>query len=97
MNQAQPHCASYGTSSTETHTFQFSPERETVVVDVVEAVAAVASVEPMQFEPRLHEAIDPDALTRCIHSGGPDVSVSFTLGAYDVTVRGGGEIVIEES
>lgn len=96
MTRAQPESVSDSASPTNTWTFQFSPERDTVVVDVVEAVSAVASVDALEFEPRLHEAIDPDALTRCVHSGGSSVSVSFTLGDYDVTVHSAGEIVVEE-
>ncbi|RLM54032.1 hypothetical protein DVK02_11435 [Halobellus sp. Atlit-31R] len=72
----------------------FDPERGTVVVDVVEAVASYADVEATEFEPRLQESIDPDALTRCIQSGGADVCVAFELGRYDVTVRGSGEIEV---
>lgn len=75
-------------------TFQFDPDRETVVVDVVEAVSSVAGMDALEFEPRLHDVIDPDALERCIHSGGEDVSVSFGMGEYDVTVRGCGEIEV---
>jgi len=50
----------------------------------------------MRFEPRLHDVIDPDALVRCVQSG-DDVSVSFRMGTYDVTVRGSGEIEVKQS
>jgi hypothetical protein len=95
MKRAQSATVPEPASSTTAHTFEFSPERDTVVVDVVEAVSSVASVEATQYEPRLYEAIDPDALTKCIQSGGAAVSVSFRLGTYDVTVRGSGEILVE--
>jgi hypothetical protein len=95
MKRAQPANVTEPASPTTTHTFQFSPERDTIVVDVIEAVAAVASIEPRQFEPRLYEAIDPDALTKCVRSGGSAVRVSFRLGEYDVTVRGSGEILVD--
>jgi len=95
MKRAQPANVSESASPATAHTFQFSPERDTLVVDVIEAVAAVASIEATQFEPRLYEAIDPDALTKCIQSGGSTVRVSFRLGEYDVTVRGSGEILVE--
>ncbi len=56
----------------------------------------MAGVEAMRFEPRLYDVVDPDALSQCIQSGGDDVSVSFQMGAYDVTVRGCGEIEVAE-
>ncbi|WP_197052374.1 HalOD1 output domain-containing protein [Halobellus rufus] len=97
MKSAQPDCLSDTAVSTNSSTFQFEPERETVVVDIVEAVSAVAGVDPLHFEPRLHDVVDADALVECIQSGGDDVSVSFEMGAYDVTVRGCGEIEVVES
>jgi hypothetical protein len=95
MKKSHPDGAPDSASSTNIRTFDFAPERGTIVVDVIEAVASVASTEAMRFEPRLYEAIDPDALAKCVQSGSPSVSVSFTLGEYDVTVRGAGEILVE--
>lgn len=74
--------------------FQFAPERETLVVDVIEAVSAVADTDARDFKPRLYDVIDPDALVRCIQSGGAGTSVAFELDQYQVTVHSEGEIVV---
>jgi hypothetical protein len=96
MKRAQPDGISDSAAASSGMTFDFDPGRQTIVVDVVEAVSAIAGVEAQQFEPRLYEAIDPDALTRLIQSGGDGVSVSFELGEYQVTIRGRGEIEVAD-
>ncbi|GAB7011606.1 hypothetical protein JCM31271_35490 [Halorubrum trueperi] len=64
---------------------------------VTEAVSTVADVDPVQFETRLYDAVDPDSLRRVIRSGGADVEVSFRFGDYRVTLLGDERIAITES
>lgn len=95
MKRSQPDSLTDSATEANTTRFSYTPREENVPVDVVEAVASVADVDPVDFEPRLNEAVDPDALARCVTSG-ESVRVSFELGHYDVTITGGGTIVVAE-
>lgn len=75
--------------------FEYDDETE-VGVAVVEAVAAVADVDPMELAPRIHDVIDPDALDRCIRSAPADAAVSIPFDDYRVTVRGTGTLTVVE-
>jgi len=77
--------------------FECAPDADSIVIDVVEAVATVAGVDPREFQPRLHDVVDPDALARIVASGGAGTRVSFDLDCYRVTVDGAGKIVVEEA
>lgn len=70
---------------------------EEIGVAIVEAVSSVSGVEPCEMDTRLYDVIDPDALSRTIRSGGPDIQVSFRFGAYHVSVFSGGEIEVSEA
>ena len=97
MTCASSNVSSGADSSAAVTVFEFTPDRGTIAIDVVEAVSSAADTDPRTLEPRLHDAIDPDALTRCIRSGGTGTRVSFELGAYRVTVESAGRIVVEEA
>lgn len=64
---------------------------ETPVEAVVEAVAAVEAVEPIELDP-LYEAIDPDALNHLCatqtDSDGDPLEVQFSFQGWTIVVRG---------
>lgn len=67
---------------------------------VVEAVAERVGVDPIDLNPPLYRAIDPDALDDLLTSletGDADGSVSFHYLGYDVTVHGDGTVYLEET
>lgn len=72
-------------------------EYEQIGVAIVEAVSAVSDVDPCQWETRLYDVVDPDALRQIVRTGGPDVQVSFRFGGYRVSVFGDGEITVTEA
>lgn len=53
---------------------------------VVETVAAVEGVDPLELQPPLFEAIDPEALDTLITSANPDTTVQFVYHEYTITV-----------
>jgi hypothetical protein len=67
--------------------FEFDPATDDVVVAVVEAVESTTAGEV------LNDAIDPDALRRCLESGGPETRVFFEFCGHSVTA-GEGEILL---
>ena len=78
------------------HSFEYDGETE-VAVAVVEAVAAVADVDPTELVPRVHDVIDPDALDRCVRSAPAEAAVSIPFDDYRVTVRGTGTLTVAET
>lgn len=65
---------------------------------VVEAVADALGVSPIELDPPLHRAVNPDALDALFRSNWSSdrvTQVSFTYAGCEVTVRGQGEIVVE--
>ena len=67
---------------------------------VVERIADVDGVDPIELEPPLQEIIDTDALDRLFKSTGDEIStrrgsVSFHYHGYDVTVRADHRVVLE--
>ncbi|MDZ5810215.1 HalOD1 output domain-containing protein [Halorubrum sp. AD140] len=76
--------------------FEYDDDTE-IGVAVVEAVATVAGVDPIDLVPRVHDVVDPDALDRCVRSAPPDASVSVPFGDYRVTVRGAGTLTVAET
>lgn len=64
--------------------------------EVILALADIADVDPLEFDRRLSDAVDPDALDRLADwSDGGEVAVSFTFGSYAVTVDGS-QVVVED-
>jgi len=64
---------------------------------VVEAVADALGVSPVDLEPPLHSAVNPDALDDLFRpewSSDEVRKVSFTYAECDVTVRDDGEVVV---
>lgn len=72
------------------------PERPNVTEVIVDAVADAEGVSPLELEPPLYAAVDPDALEQFVASvRGPnagEVEVSFEYAGHDVTVTGAGDV-----
>ena len=73
--------------------FKFDPATDDVVVTVIEAVEEQGAVESTTAGEVLNDAIDPDALRRCLESGGPETRVFFEFCGHSVTA-GEGEILL---
>lgn len=59
--------------------------------DVIFAVSEISGVDPLDFDQRLHDVIDPDALDDLTDwSGDVEVSVSFTFESCTVAIDGDG-------
>lgn len=70
----------------------------TVSDTVIEAVAAVADVDPTTTLIPLSERIDPDALDGLFVDGEGDVQLSFTVCGLEVLVRSDGRIrIVDDS
>ncbi|SDR16497.1 HalOD1 output domain-containing protein [Natronobacterium texcoconense] len=86
----------------ETNTYKatFDSTELAPSVAVVEAVAAIRGVEPLDVEPSLYEAIDPGALDALVrtqitsHRTG-DCVVAFQYLEYEITVKSYGIIEID--
>lgn len=69
--------------------------------DVVEAVAEAADESPLDLQPPLYDAIDPDALDAVIESlsrgrDETDARVTFSYAGYEVTVAADGSISVAD-
>lgn len=67
---------------------------------VVEAVAEVQGISPLDVRPPLYEVVDPDSLDELFASGSATADrtagrVVFPYGDYEVTVSGNGEISVD--
>lgn len=68
---------------------------------VVESVAALEEVDPVDLDERLNNVVDPDALDALFSGRGDEsgsdrrASVTFSYCGYMVIVRGSGEVTIE--
>lgn len=67
-----------------------------VTVEIVSAIADREGIDPMDLEPPLYDAIDPDALT-AITDAHPatELTLSFNYVGYRVTVIADGEPIVE--
>jgi len=67
---------------------------------VIEAVADRAGIDPLELEPPLYSAIDPDKLDALVSGaqrrGRSTVVVSFEYQGYDVTVDADGSVTLGE-
>lgn len=72
---------------------------DTVIFEVVEKIAEVEGVDPLELTPPLFEVIDPDALEQIFATTATDdrmdVQVTFSYNEYEVTVCGDGVFVEE--
>jgi len=80
----------------ESTAFEWDDDTE-VGIAVVESVAAVADVDPMNLEPRINDVVDPDALDRTLRSSPSSASFAFPFGDYLVTVWSNGKLVVSEA
>lgn len=67
---------------------------DSVVLNVVEAVANAAGTDPMRLEPPLNEVVDPDALERLVE-GDALARVSFEYDGRTVAVDGDGTVTVD--
>lgn len=67
--------------------------------EVVEKVAEVEDVDPLELTPPLYDVIDPDALDKLFASmptaGRMEGQVTFSYNGYEVTVCGDGHVFVQ--
>ncbi|NUB91344.1 hypothetical protein HTZ84_11445 [Haloterrigena sp. SYSU A558-1] len=59
---------------------------------VVEAVAAASGTSPLDFEPTLYDAVDPEALDSLVRSGSDELRIRFRYGDRSVLITGNGRV-----
>jgi hypothetical protein len=64
---------------------------------VVEAVATVRGVDPVDLDVPLFEAVDPDALDTLFESDVPDLQVTFRYHGHDIVLTRGAITVDDRS
>lgn len=62
---------------------------------VLEAVARHEETSPDQFDQRLNEVVDPDALDALVRDDETTATVAFTYEGYTVVVHGDGRVSIQ--
>lgn len=77
------------------------PRTEPIVVRIVDAVAELEGVDPLELSPTLSDAIDPESMEdlmidRTTGLARDEVRLEFTYSGYDVTVDGGDVHVSDE-
>lgn len=65
-----------------------------ISIQVIEAIARVADVEPAALETPLYEVVDTDALNALV-SKNSSVRVAFEYDDHDVVVTGNGSITVD--
>ena len=65
---------------------------------VVDTVAEHEGVDPVDLDPRLYQAVDPDALDQLFSSSrrSDDLEVAFMYSGYEVVARSDGELSISD-
>ncbi|ELZ23898.1 hypothetical protein C477_01840 [Haloterrigena salina JCM 13891] len=59
---------------------------------VVEAVATASGTSPLDFEPTLYDAVDPEALDSLVRSGSDELRIRFRYGGHSVLITGNGRV-----
>ncbi len=82
----------------DTYRFAYDQDTTTPSMAVVAALSEVVDADPIELDP-LHDAVDTDALDVLVH--GPaatngDVSVSFPVAEYAVTIHSPGVVTITD-
>lgn len=85
----------FGHLSGTTVSFNFDPADDSIVVAIVEAIAAATEKNPTALPP-LAEVIDPEALETCLSSGNDSVEISFEYVDRWVTLTGSGVGTIDQ-
>ena len=81
--------------TTGTFHARFDSESTTVVLTIVEAVAAVTNRDPTSLSP-LFDTLDPEALAMLVNSGrNTSIDVAFTYEGCQVTVSSHGTVVVK--
>lgn len=81
-------------------TNETTTQPETVTEAIVDAIADAEGVSPLDLEPPLAAAVDPDALEGLVESMGRSPGdepghVQFIYSGYTVTVAGGGDVAVQ--
>lgn len=76
-----------------------APDTQTICLRILEAVATREAVDVADLEPRLYDAVEPDALHRLLAGtpadGHAPISVTFEYAGHDVTVASDGSLAVE--
>lgn len=66
---------------------------------IVEMVAAREGVDPVDLDPRLYQAVDPDALDQLFQSSreDADLEVAFTYSGYEIVARSDAELSVSDA
>ncbi|MFC7187271.1 HalOD1 output domain-containing protein [Halorubrum yunnanense] len=71
-----------------------------VLCEIVDKIAEVEDVDPLELTPPLYEVIDPEALGQMFATiptaDRMELRVSFPYEGYEVTVHGDGDVSVEE-
>ena len=82
------------------HPSTATAETRTVSESVVEVVAEAEETDPLELTPPLYEVIEPDALDQVFAATPTDErrkgTVTFSYNGYEVTVRGDGDVSVDE-
>lgn len=72
-------------------------DNDDVITLVVTRVAERKGVDPSALEPRLFEAVDPEALTTLVEGASDDspLSLAFAYAGYQVTVDAGDDVTVD--
>lgn len=70
---------------------------EPMDVAIPYAVASASGVDPIDLQPKLFEAVDPDALEALLTGADPRTRVSFELGDREVVITGRREVYVIET
>jgi len=84
-------CGTTGAERTTRHVHDTS----TVSTTVIEAIADLESVPPLELDIPLYDAVDPDALDALCADATEEFRLSFQVAAYDVRIHGGETVVVE--
>jgi hypothetical protein len=94
ISPGTPRAPTDGTD-TQTHCFTYNESADqSIGVSIIRSVASVSGVDPLSLQPRLYDVVDPDALERLFSSVSNEMRITFSFGAYEVTVTGAGDIYV---
>ena len=77
-----------------------SANRRPLSEKVVDTVAEYEGVDPVDLDPRLYQAVDPDALDQLFGSSeraDADLEITFTYSGYEVVARSDGDLSVSDA
>lgn len=66
-----------------------------VGTEIVKRVAAQQGVDPLDLDPPLYDAIDPEALDKLMNGSDGQLRVEFVYQGYTITVNRGGSVSLD--